>query len=121
MSDRFYMQQAAYFKVSPAELTLSLREGKPMSKKRVTRMDLNKELAELLGTNIEGQKLSLPTLEKLLEVVKKKSYNKVEMPEEGKLKQPYIEAMHSCIGSTVDLDSATVKVMKAFLEAINAK
>ncbi|ATS94011.1 hypothetical protein P13BB106kb_p027 [Pectobacterium phage DU_PP_V] len=120
MSDRFYMQQAAHFKVSHAELTISLREGIPMSSKRVTRIDLNKELTGLLGTNIEGQKLSMPTLGKIVEVVKANKCTKVKVPE-GKLKQPYIEAVCTCLGTTVDLDSATVKVMKAFLEAINAR
>ncbi|AFQ22196.1 hypothetical protein My1_037 [Pectobacterium phage My1] len=120
MSDRFYHQQATFFKVSPAELTISLREGRPMSKKRVTRIDLNNEITEILGTNIEGQKLSMPTLEKILEVLKSGRYKKVTMPS-GKLKQPFKEAVCEALGVTVDLDSATIKNMKTLLEAINGK
>ncbi|CCI88459.1 hypothetical protein BN79_031 [Yersinia phage phiR2-01] len=132
MSDRFYTQMADHYKMAPYELNIALhdldsperkllekRAGVPMSKgKKLTRIDLNNMLTEKLGVNIEGQKLPLNVLETMLDKVKNKSYKKVTVPE-GRLKAPYQEALTECLGVTLDLSTATVKVMKGFLEAIN--
>ncbi len=43
-----------------AEKSIDTKVGAPMSKgKKLTRLDLNKILTELLGTDIEGAKLPL--------------------------------------------------------------
>ncbi|WCX68730.1 hypothetical protein [Salmonella phage GSW6] len=86
--------------------------------KKLTRLDLNKMLTELLGVDIEGSKLPLLVLETMIKKVKNKEYKKVEVPE-GRLKAPYQEALIECLGVNLDLSTATVKTMKNFLEAIN--
>ena len=140
MSDRFYTQMAEHFRMPHYELNIALRDhdspeykklenkaeksngvkvGATMSKgKKLTRLDLNKILTELLGTDIEGAKLPLLVLETMIKKVKNKEYKKVEVPE-GRLKAPYQEALIECLGINLDLSTATVKVMRAFLEAIN--
>ena len=84
MSDRFYTQMCEHFKVAPYELNIALRdhespefkkiakksEGVMSNGKKMTRIDLNNALTELLGVNIEGQKLSMPTLTTILAKVK---------------------------------------------------
>lgn len=140
MSDRFYTQMAEHFRIPHYELSIALRDhdspeykklekkaeksidtkvGASMSKgKKLTRIDLNKILTELLGTDIEGAKLPLLVLETMIKKVKNKEYKKVEVPE-GRLKAPYQEALTECLGVNLDLSTATVKTMKNFLEAIN--
>lgn len=132
MSDRFYTQMAEHYSMAPYELNIALRDldsperkklekkaGTTMSKgKKLTRLDLNKILTELLGTDIEGAKLPLLVLETMIKKVKNKEYKKVEVPE-GRLKAPYQEALTECLGVNLDLSTATVKTMKNFLEAIN--
>lgn len=132
MSDRFYTQMCDYYKITPNELNIALRDhespeykklekkaGVQMSNgKKLTRIDYNNMITELLGTNIEGSKLPLMVLETMHKKIKDKSFVKVEVPE-GRLKQPYIQAVTECLGTTMDLSTATVKVMKGFLEAIN--
>ena len=86
--------------------------------KKMTRIDLNNALTKLLGVNIEGQKLSMPTLTTILEKVKAGDVKKVAVPE-GRLKKPYQEAIIEAFGEKLDLDTATVKTMKALLESIN--
>lgn len=140
MSDRFYTQMAEHFRIPHYELNIALRDhdsteykklekkaeksngvkvGATMSKgKKLTRLDLNKMLTELLGVDIEGAKLPLLVLETMIKKVKNKEYKKVEVPE-GRLKAPYQEALIECLGINLDLSTATVKVMRAFLEAVN--
>ncbi|AXC42571.1 hypothetical protein HOT66_gp120 [Salmonella phage S147] len=133
MSDRYYTQMANHYNMAPYELNIALRDldsperaklekkaGIRMSSKgkKLTRIDLNTMLMEELGVNIEGQKLPLNVLETMLDKVKKKTYKKVQVPE-GRLKAPYQAAVSECLGATLDLSTATVKVMKGFLEAIN--
>lgn len=132
MSDRFYTQMCDHYNMAPYELNIALRDldsperkklekkaGTTMSKgKKLTRIDLNNMLTELLGVNIEGAKLPLNVLEAMLDKVKHKTYKKVEVPE-GRLKAPYQAALTQCLGVTLDLSTATVKTMKNFLEAIN--
>ncbi|CAL5098728.1 Phage protein [Salmonella phage Tennessee] len=132
MSDRFYTQMAEHYNMAPYELNIALRDldsperkklekkaGTTMSKgKKLTRIDLNNMLTEMLGVNIEGAKLPLNVLEAMLDKVKNKTYKKVEVPE-GRLKAPYQAALTECLGVNLDLSTATVKCMKNFLEAIN--
>lgn len=133
MGDRFYNQMASYYKISISELNIALRDHESpeykslekkanttMSKgKKVTRLDLNNELTELLGVNIEGQKLPMLVLEVMVKHVKAKNLVKVSVPN-GRLKAPYIEAVQTALSNDkLDLSTATVKTMKAFLEAIN--
>ncbi|QXV80305.1 hypothetical protein bas32_0150 [Escherichia phage IrisVonRoten] len=132
MSDRFYTQMAEHYNMAPYELNIALRDlnsperkklekraGTTMSKgKKLTRIDLNNMLTEMLGVNIEGAKLPLNVLEAMLDKVKNKTYKKVEVPE-GRLKAPYQAALTECLGTTLDLSTATVRCMKNFLEAIN--
>ncbi len=132
MSDRFYTQMAEHYNMAPYELNIALRDldsperkklekkaGTTMSKgKKLTRIDLNNMLTEMLGVNIEGAKLPLNVLEAMLDKVKNKTYKKVEVPE-GRLKAPYQAALTECLGVNLDLSTATVKTMKNFLEAIN--
>lgn len=132
MSDRFYTQMAEHYNMAPYELNIALRDldsperkklekkaGTTMSKgKKLTRIDLNNMLTEMLGVNIEGAKLPLNVLEAMLDKVKNKTYKKVEVPE-GRLKAPYQAALTECLGVNLDLSTATVRCMKNFLEAIN--
>ncbi|WJE88410.1 hypothetical protein [Klebsiella phage Kpn02] len=132
MSDRFYTQMCEHFKVAPYELNIALRdhespefkkiakksEGVMSNGKKMTRIDLNNALTELLGVNIEGQKLSMPTLTTILAKVKAGDVKKVAVPE-GRLKKPYQEAVMEAFGEKLDLDTATVKTMKTLLESIN--
>lgn len=136
MSDRFYTQMADHYNMSVTELNRAFwfedsperikleakAEGKQVNKstgkKKITRLDLNKQLTELLGVDIQAAKLPLATLEAFVNAVKKKSYKKVEVPE-GRLKAPYQTAIIESLGCKVDLDNATVKTMKLFLEEIN--
>lgn len=136
MSDRFYTQmadhynmsitdinRAFWFEDSPERVKLEAKaEGKQVNKstgkKKVTRLDLNNKLTELLGKDIQAAKLPLPTLEAFVSAVKKKSYKKVEVPT-GRLKAPYQAAIIESLGTKVDLDNATVNTMKLFLEEIN--
>ena len=132
MSDRFYTQMAEHYNMAPYELNIALRDldsperkklekkaGTTMSKgKKLTRIDLNNMLTEMLGVNIEGAKLPLNVLEAMLDKVKNKTYKKVEVPE-GRLKAPYQAALTECLGINLDLSTATVRCMKNFLEAVN--
>lgn len=143
MSDRFYAQMGEHFKMTPMELKIAFwddqsaeckklerkAEGRTMittkdkattKKKKVTRLDLNNMITELLGVDIQGAKLPLPTLEAILKVVKNKTYSPEDIPE-GRLRAPYQEAMTSSLGVEVDLSNATVKTICLYLGAINAK
>ena len=133
MSDRFYAQMGEHFKMSPMELKVAFwdnesaewrklvkkAEGKTMATagKKVTRLDINNMITELLGVDIQGAKLPLPTLEAILKVVKNKSYTAVDIPS-GRLRAPYQEAMIEALGVEVDLSNTTVKTICLFLGAI---
>lgn len=135
MSDRFYSQMADHYKMSHWELkrafwdeesperkTLERKaEGKKVSntssKKKLTRIDLNNMLTDMLGVDIQGAKLPMPTLEAFVDAVKSKNFKKVEVPT-GRLKAPYQAAILEALGGKLDLDNATVKTMTLFLGAI---
>lgn len=136
MGERFYKQACDHFNMtanefcrafwdqdSPERIKLEAKaEGKQVNKstgkKKVTRLDLNNQLTQLLGNDIQAAKLPLATLEAFVSAVKKKSYKKVEVPT-GRLKAPYQAAIVESLGVKVDLDNATVNTMKLFLEEIN--
>ena len=136
MSDRFYTQMADHYKMPVWELNRALwfdkspertklenkAEGirKPMSesKKKITRIDLNNHLGNMLGVDIQGAKLPMPTLQALVDAVKNNKYKRVAVPS-GRLKAPYQAAIIEALGMKVDLDNATVKTMTLFLGAIN--
>lgn len=143
MSDRFYSQMGEHFKMTPMELKIALwdkqsaehdklvrkAEGGKMvvkkdtpstKKKKITRLDINNMITELLGVDIQGAKLPLPTLEVILSVIKNKTYKGVNIPE-GRLRAPYQEAMLESLGKDVDLSNATVKTICLFLTAINSR
>lgn len=134
MSDRYYMQMAEYANLTTSQLNAALRdkesseykkllkkvEGTKVTttkKKKVTRIDLNKQLAELLECDIEGAKLPLIVLETMIKRVSERDCKVVSIPE-GRLKAPYQEAVCECLHTNLDLSTATVKVMKSFLQAV---
>lgn len=137
MSDRFYSQMSEHYKMttwelqrafwyedSPERIKLECKaEGKKVStttkKKKVTRIDLNNQLTEMLGVDIQGAKLPMPTLEAFVNAVTKGTFIKGVPVPEGRLKAPYQEAVLRAIGTKVDLDNATVKTMTLFLGALN--
>lgn len=127
MSDRFYAQMGKHFDMAPWELQIALRDGKSDLRKslekksmpKVTRKDLSVELSDLLGVEINATKLPMATLESVVGSIRTKNIIKVEMPT-GRLKAPYIEALHHALRfkSPVDFSTATVALMKEILENI---
>lgn len=127
MSDRFYAQMAKHYNVDPWQLSNALRdrddlyrelERKSMGKgKKVTRKDISEEISEILGAEIALGKLPMLTLEVMLKKLKEGSIKPAPVPN-GRLKQPYIEAVHEAVGVPIDLSTATVKIMSQFLELI---
>lgn len=130
MSDRYYAQMVDYLKISPWELINAQHwpnsdEAKALEKKlmpKVTRKDLSKELAELLDTKENFAKVPMNSLVTIVAAIKSKRFREVQIPE-GRLKAPYLKAIHEALklDSEIDLSTATVAVMKELLEKINAK
>lgn len=130
MSDRFYTQMADHFSMAPWELNIALRDSespqfKSLEKKcmpKVTRKELNTELNSLLGKSITATKLPMPTLQVVVDKCKSGKLVKVPMPS-GRLKAPYIEALHTALNVSskepLDFSTATVALMKEILEGIN--
>lgn len=127
MSDRFYAQMGKHFDMAPWELQIALRDGKSDLRKtlekksmpKVTRKELSVELSDLLGVEINATKLPMNTLQEVVSAIKSKKTKQVEMPT-GRLKAPYVEALHTALGfkSPVDFSTATVALMKEILENI---
>lgn len=127
MSDRFYAQMGKHFDMAPWELQVALRDEKSDLRKtlekksmpKVTRKELSVELSDLLGVEINATKLPMNTLQAVVESFRNKKAKQVEMPT-GRLKAPYVEALHVALNfkSPVDFSTATVALMKEILENI---
>ncbi|QFR57636.1 hypothetical protein CPT_Slocum_056 [Serratia phage Slocum] len=130
MSDRFYKQMSEHYKVAPWELANALRDHNELyyelgrqsmgKSKKVTRKDISEEISAILGQEIELGKLPMLTLEVMVKALKTRNIKPQEVPN-GRLKAPFIKAVHDAIGVEVDLSTATVKIMSQFLELIKEK
>lgn len=126
MSDRFYQQQADFFKLAPWELVRAQMYPESNEAKRLNKAatptrnkkELSDYFVQSTGIDVDLTKLKVPTLTSIVEALDYGVNDNIPIPT-GRLKAPYIKCIRDLIGDpTLDLDSGTIAIFNAIIKGI---